>query len=169
MYAPCVHHEKPMFLDVTLSLDSSQSFQTALDSSRPMTSCHVTSQSCAIFLLSQTNNITTTISYLCPNPNSKVCPHFRLIILVLSLDFVFSGCHNKYSCFNVYIFMNQSNNTKSPTTYEAIIFLVGLMMICSFNVNVIKYSSWDRPSVYILMGNSFLVILALLFFLRIQQ
>ena len=56
MCVPCVHYEELLSLDVILTLDSFRFFQTALDHSRPMTSCHVTSQSCAFSLLLQTNN-----------------------------------------------------------------------------------------------------------------
>ena len=89
MHIPCIHHEKPLFLDVTsnlrlfLILLDPKSFQTALDYSRPIISYHMTSQSCA-FSLSCHRLIIILLQYLiCPNPNPKVCPHFRLITIML--------------------------------------------------------------------------------------
>ena len=90
MCVPCVYHEEPMSLDIILILDSFQSFQildpsrllqTTLNYSRPMTSCHVTSQSHAFSLLLQTNNYYYYLYLICPNPNPKVCPHFCLITM----------------------------------------------------------------------------------------
>ena len=78
MYVPCIDHEKPISLNVILSLDS-KSFQTALDFSRPMTSCHVTSQSCALSLSCYRLIIILLLYLICPNPNPKVYPHFCLI------------------------------------------------------------------------------------------
>ena len=51
----------------------------SLDSSSPMTSCHVTSKSCALSL-SRHRLIIILLLYLNPNL-TKVCPHFCLITL----------------------------------------------------------------------------------------
>ena len=78
MYAPCVHHEEPLSLDI---IPNPNSFQTLPDPSRPLVFpdhsklCHMTSRSRALHPL-QTNNHTI---YLCPaNPN----PSQSLFILL---------------------------------------------------------------------------------------
>jgi len=40
--------------------------------------------------------MTTSISYLCPNPNPKVCPHFHLIttIIFYTINNVLKLCYN---------------------------------------------------------------------------
>jgi len=60
--------------------------------------------------------------------------------------------------------MNQSNNTRSLTTYNTTIFLVGQIIIGLCNVNSIKYVLCSGPPVYISIGKSFLVIFTLYFF-----
>ena len=62
-----------------------KSFQTTLDSSRPMTSCHVTSQSCALSLSHRRLIIILLLYLICSNPNPKVWPH--IIALAPSTSF----------------------------------------------------------------------------------
>jgi len=48
----------------------------------------------------------------------------------------------------------QSRNVKSPTTYNATNFLVGLMTNDPHKVNVMKKDLCEDPPEYILIGNS---------------
>ena len=98
MYAPYVYHEESMFLNVTsnprlfLILLEPKFFQTALDYSRLMTSCHVTGKSHALSL-SHCRLIIIILQYLNPNPNSLSTPLFynTLLFIVNYADTNYSG------------------------------------------------------------------------------
>ena len=76
-HVPWRHPNPRLFL---ILLDP-KSFQTTLDFFRPMTSCHVTSQSYALSFSCCRLIIILLLYLICPNPNPKVCPHFQLITL----------------------------------------------------------------------------------------
>ena len=80
-YVPWYHSISRLF---PILLDS-KSFQTTLDSSRPMTSCHVTSQLCALSFSHYRLIIILYIYVWLTLTLSKVCPHSCLITLLAIL------------------------------------------------------------------------------------
>ena len=105
MCSPCgsnmVNMLPNIIVQAFLALQTLLDQQTPLDCSSPMTSCHVTSQSCTLFLL-QTNNNTTV--YICPYilPKSiyTLSSYNREYIITKSLVVSLlgqsrMGCHSK--------------------------------------------------------------------------